>query len=190
MLANRCSLMGPSYCTMEQNIFQTRIWIFQKCLVCRNSKADFTLDRHLSRSSTSAKSFLEKDPEEPRKKCLLQLPRRWGPLEPSVWICPLLEWEAFQSWGVYGAFHLCGGLLSHVDLHSVRKCFGLCSGLPFSFPELQKNYISCCLHHDLCAVCTSKIPWHRRDCIFLLHEHSQTTWRMCILYSISGGHWT
>lgn len=25
VLVNRCSLMGPSYCTKEQNIFQTRI---------------------------------------------------------------------------------------------------------------------------------------------------------------------
>lgn len=129
VLVNRCSLMGPSYCTTEQNIFQTRIWVFQKCLVSRSSKADFTLGRHLRRCSSPAKSFLEENPEEPRKKCLLGLPRRWGPWQPRVWIHAVLEQEAFTSWGVYGAFHLFGGLLSHVALHSIRKYSGLCSGL-------------------------------------------------------------
>lgn len=163
-LVNRCSLMGPSHCTTEQNIFQTRIWVFQEHLVCSSSKADFALGRHLSRCSSPAMSFLEKELEEPRKKCLLGQLRRWGPWEPWAWVHPPSHSK------VRGISELrCLWSFPSLWWPTEPRRFAFSKEILWplqwagylAFAELQKNYSSCRLHHDLCAVCTSKIPRKR-----------------------------
>lgn len=129
----------PSYCTTEQNIFQTRIWVFQKFLACRSSIADFTLGRHLSRCSSPAKSFLENDPEKSRKKCLLGLPRRWEPWQPWVWIHPLLRQRDISELRCLWSFP---SLWWSIEPCSFAFCKELLWPLQqagcLTFPELQK----------------------------------------------------
>lgn len=65
-LINRSSLMGWSFLSQGgTESFPDKDLSCWKRLVCRSSKAHFTLGRHLSRCSSLAKPLLEEDPEEP-----------------------------------------------------------------------------------------------------------------------------
>lgn len=173
--------------------FQTRIWVFQKILTCRSSIADFTLDRHLSRCSSPAKSFLENDPEKSRKKCLLGLPRRWEPWEPWVWIHPLLRQRDVSELRCLWSFP---SLWWSIEPCSFAFCKELLWPLQqagyLAFPELQKIsaaaiiIMTCVLYVPLKYLGTEELFFF----FFLLHRHSQTTWRMCVFYSVSGDHWS